>query len=144
MRERERGRGRIEERREKEKERETRSLLGELFYIHAINVSAQTHTLEHGEHLLPLSSETRQTVQKRQRAAGEERNVSHFHRMVREKASPFFLFCYFVILFFICGYTSGVSDRRRMFLPLSLSLSLCKCIQLVVYVAHCPSDTIGQ
>lgn len=88
----ERERGRIEERREKEKERETRSLLGELFYIHAINVSAQTHTLEHGEHLLPLSSETRQTVQKRQRAAGEERNVSHFHRMVREKASPFFCF----------------------------------------------------
>lgn len=42
--------------------REPRTLLDELFYIPAINVSAQTQ--EQGEHLLPLSSETRQTVQK--------------------------------------------------------------------------------
>lgn len=84
-------------------------------------MSAHRHTLEHGEHLLPLSSETRQTVQKRQRAAGEERNVFHFE-MIAMKTTKF---TYLV---------SMVEDV----LPLS------KFIQLVVYVAHCPSDTIGQ
>lgn len=52
------------------------------------SMSAHRHTLEHGEHLLPLSSETRQTVQKRQRAAGEERNVFHFV-MVATKTTKF-------------------------------------------------------
>lgn len=85
------------------------------------SMSAHRHTLEHGEHLLPLSSETRQTVQKRQRAAGEERNVFH-SEMIAWKTSEF------------THLVSVVEDVS----PLS------KFIQLVVYVAHCPSDTIGQ
>lgn len=84
-------------------------------------MSAHRRTLEQGEHLLPLSSETRQIVQKRQRAAGEKRNVFRFE----------------------C-FTEKIIQLAHLVVVVEDVLLLSKFIQLIVYVAHCPSDTIGQ
>lgn len=58
---------------------------------------------------------------KRQRAAGEERNVFHFELIVQE-----------------------TTKMRHLISVVADVLPRYKFIQLLVYVAHCPSDTIGQ
>lgn len=88
------------------------------------SMSAHRHTLEQGEHLLPLSSETRQTVQKGNVRLVYTRMSLGTSRWPGKSAK----------LHIWAQKSSGC------FFPLFLS----KFILLVVYVAHCPSDTIGQ
>ena len=129
-REREREREDRGEKGKRERERETRSLLGELFYIHAINVSAQTHTHWSTESTCFLCRLRRARLFKKGNVQQARRGMSLTSTGWLGKTS--LLFCYFVILFifyFLFYFFSLVTHRGFLigggcFCPLSLSLSV--------------------